>query len=1351
MRHKLKHVSNSQPFPLFLYCLGVFFLILISKTVESKQSYFDALDANNEFFLGRVSVVHQGNEVLWVGSENGLIGILGKEELKFDMLNSVIGSTDILSILEINSNLLLISTLGKGIFTLDLQNFNFDQITIENGLQTNSCFSFHEISKQNILVNCWKGISLLDVESMEVNPLSLSQYGVLLDEIEIHGISMDSGGKVWVALGEGGLYSFELSRTLNKLSQYESVNSASSLFIDSANSIWVGSKNGIFRIKSDRKSLAFFKLTEDWHFYENRIKAMFEDSEGKLWVSTQQLFVFDEELSRFELSDEFVPILRDSDSLFINSIDETSNGDLIFGSDVNGILLLPKMAENFQILADDEGKFFGSIEESLLLTDGTALIKGRESFYLWRENQKVEWVANHENFVTAIEQLDDNTVVFASDGVGISKLDLKTRKISNLALPFFPSPEKSTTYSIDKYEGDKLLVSVFGQDQPGLYSIDGNSSSALLSNMQVDVAIVLNSNLILAAIREKGILHFSSASKEYSVVLDTGGKPVDCMEKFSDGRIWLCSPEIGLGYYDEKVNAISIVDSSLLKNSLFVRDILEDSDKNIWAMTNSGLTRINETLDSSFEFGFEEGIIDKDFSYTASIRLSDNKILVAGDKFNYVIDSKIAAEYISNRTKRLTSASLLTGKIFEKNKQTSFTRLVNYFNTHKETELLTLSNEEYLFIIKFAADNFIDRNILGFEYRLLGLDDSWFRTTPNESTATYSTLPAGDYTFQVRVKDPKSHVDQPITSLKIRVLPPFWQTWQAYSSYIILAIALLFLFLKFRTMQLKKANKKLESAVLDRTIELAKSESKIIDLLKQKESLFAHASHEIRTPLSLILGPLQKLGVTLSDENQRKQFDLIVRNAKRLTVLVDQILELEKLDSAKNTQMKNYSVGKSLASLVSSFQSIAELKSQQLIMHELNDGIARLTEDSFEKIISNLLINAVKYCPNGSKIEVTTSIINNRYNIKVVDDGQGIPLKDQARIFDRFIRTQNSESTAGTGLGLAVVKELLIANEGNIDVESEEGQGTTFIVNFPLSNENGVVESSFNYPKTDVSDLADEINEKGRQSPVENVKEQSNETVLIIDDNADMRSFLVDLLSSYYECIEAVNGVDGLDRAIEFLPDLILTDLMMPLSDGFELTENIRSNELTAHIPIILLTAKGDDSSRMEGWKKSVDDYIAKPFNNDELILRIANTLSIRKIISRKFGVAVSEDDTTELTRLNLSEYYSARDKKFFDKFIIIVKEHYQQESFNRVIASELMCVSERQLNRKLNALIDYSFSDYLRKFRLDKAKKELECGGQITEVAYTVGFSAPSYFSHCFKAEFGVSPKVFVDSLKKK
>lgn len=1351
MRHKLKNIYTPVKSIQFWCCLVTFLLSIISSAAGSEESYFDTLAVNSEFSFGRVSVVHQGKEILWIGSENGLVGILGREKLSFEKLNSTIGSTKILSILEVNPNLLLVSTLGKGIFTLNLRNFNFGRITNKDGLQTNFCLSFHEINEYKILINCWKGISLLDVKSLEASNLPLIQNEVFLKKSTIKSIAANTNGQVWIALGEDGLYSFELQNEPIKLTNYETVKTASSVFIDSTNKIWVGSKNGIFRIEADGIESTFYELTENWHFYENRIKTMFEDSGGKIWASSQELFVFNEKAGDFDLAEEVIPMLKESKSLLVNSIDETSNGDLIFGSDVNGLLVIPKMAENFEILTDDEGKKFGTIEESLQLIDGSSIIKNEESFYIWKEGEKIRWIAKHENFVTAMEQINNTTLVFASDGVGLSKLDLESNEILPLIYQSLPSPEKTSIYSIDKFVDDKLLISVFGQDSPGLYLIDENSNSPLILNKQVDAAIAVNSDVIIAATREDGIFTSIYVNNSFSLVVDTEGKSVDCLEQFSGEKVWFCSPAFGLGYYDVEQKELKIIDSVYVRNSLFIRDILEDSESNIWVMTNSGLTRINRTLNSSFEFGLEEGIIEKDFSYSASIMLNDSKILVAGDKFNYIINSQVAAEFIEKRTKRLTSLTLLTSKVFEKSDQRKFAKLVNYFNSSIEDELLTLSSDEYLLILKFAANNFIDRHILGFEYRLLGLDNSWFSTTPNESTATYSTLPAGEYTFQVRVKDPKSYVEQPITSLKIRVLPPFWQTWQAYSLYVILAISLLFLSLKYRTLQLRQANKKLEIAVLDRTNELAKSESKIIELLKQKESLFAHASHEIRTPLSLILGPLQKLGVTLKDQNQIKQFEFISRNTKRLTVLVDQILQLEKLDSAKNTRLQNYSIGKSLASIVTSFQPIAELKSQQLTLFEVNDGVARLTEDSLEKIISNLLINAVKYCPNGSKIEVSTSIKNAQYTIRIADNGPGIPLDDQPRVFDRFIRTQNSGSISGTGLGLAVVKELLIANEGSICLDSQIGCGTTFIIQLPLPEVDMGAEPICDYPKTDMANLANEVNEQRHQGPIESTEESNNETILIIEDNADMRGFLIELLSNQYRCIEAVDGVDGLNKAIEFLPNLIITDLMMPLSDGFELTENIRSNELTAHIPIILLTAKGDDSSRMEGWKKAVDDYIAKPFNNDELILRIANLLSIRKIISRKFGVVITEEDASALTKLNLSEYYSERDKKFFDKFITVVEEHFQQESFNRSIASDLMCVSERQLNRKLNALIDYNFSDYLRKFRLDKAKKELEKGRQITEIAYTVGFSAPSYFSHCFKAEFGISPKAFVDNLKKK
>jgi DNA-binding response OmpR family regulator len=365
--------------------------------------------------------------------------------------------------------------------------------------------------------------------------------------------------------------------------------------------------------------------------------------------------------------------------------------------------------------------------------------------------------------------------------------------------------------------------------------------------------------------------------------------------------------------------------------------------------------------------------------------------------------------------------------------------------------------------------------------------------------------------------------------------------------------------------------------------------------------------------------------------------------------------------------------------------------------------------------------------------------------LTVTDNGPGISKDMQSKIFERFIRLEGTEDVSGSGLGLALVKELVEANSGTIEVHSQLDDGTQFIITLPMTDEE---EINLPQPTQFQPGLQHEIMEEKQVAySTEPVNENSNlDTLLVVEDNPDMRAFIVDYLQQHYHCLTANNGVEGIERALVLVPDLIISDLMMPGTGGFELVKTLRDNDLTSHIPIVLLTAKGDENSRMTGWRMNVDDYIAKPFNVGELQARVARLLSIRKILQRKQGRMASEHIEGPSPSSFEKQFESAKDNIFYQKFVAVIEDNYQEETFNRTSAASKLALSERQLNRKLTALIDFNFSEYLRKFRLEKAKTLLTTGQQVAQVCYQVGFSSPSYFSNCFKAEFDVTPKQFTD-----
>jgi DNA-binding response OmpR family regulator len=540
----------------------------------------------------------------------------------------------------------------------------------------------------------------------------------------------------------------------------------------------------------------------------------------------------------------------------------------------------------------------------------------------------------------------------------------------------------------------------------------------------------------------------------------------------------------------------------------------------------------------------------------------------------------------------------------------------------------------------------------------------------------------------------------------------------------------------------------LEKGIAKQTIDLRTQNETIEALLKSKKHIFANVSHEFRTPLTLILGSIDNLLDKEINAHNVTQFSLIKRNSKRLLNMVNQLLELARIDSPAEATKQYYSLSATIEHIVAAFDSSLQSKNLMLNIHPFIDVKLFLIRDSLEKMLINLLANAIKYTPASGRIEININTAGNHIEIMIKDSGQGIAKEDHQAVFQLFSRisqTQQDEQT-GTGIGLALVKELAKANNGWITLVSELNKGAEFTLCLPYVELNHQADNELAFKESRDINIPSDTVDIPYIAPVEKTKitfsEQSKSlTVLIVEDNRDMRNFLVNSFNNNYHCIVAKNGEQGVSLAQEIVPDLIISDVMMPGIDGFEVVTQLRQNEKTCHIPIILLTAKGDVENKIKGWERSVDDYIAKPFDQKELAARVDNLLTIRNILKKNFGRTIST--INPLDSPNIVDI-STQDQEFIARFEKFIAENYHDESFNRTKVSFLMSMSERQLNRKLSAITDHNFSNYLRKYRLRKSLAFLGQGYQVAQISDKLGFSAVSYFNKCFKDEYGKSVKQY-------
>jgi len=647
---------------------------------------------------------------------------------------------------------------------------------------------------------------------------------------------------------------------------------------------------------------------------------------------------------------------------------------------------------------------------------------------------------------------------------------------------------------------------------------------------------------------------------------------------------------------------------------------------------------------------------------------------------------------------------------------------------------------------EYAATSFDNESKNQFQYTLEGFDEDWSSWT-DETQKDYTNVPEGDYSFKVRSKNVFSHIGNE-DRYSFTVLPPWHRTWWAYLLYGIGAIGIVALYSKWRFLELQKKNVALENTINKRTLEIRQKNKllnhqteQLVQLNDSKTRLYSNITHEFRTPLTVILGMAETLKTNVlnkSFEGAEKSLEMIRRNGKNLLQLVNEMLDLAKVESGSMAlNLVQTDAIPFVKYLSESFHSLAESKKINLTVYsEINALEMDIDVNKMASIISNLLSNAIKFTAANGKIIVHLNKIKLKdsefFSVKVQDNGLGLAEDDMAHLFDRFYQVdiESSKYQEGTGIGLSLVKEFVELMNGTIDVESTLGKGSTFTVQIPVTNNaiktvdakitvESPIKKTENSTKTEPSVL-DEVS--------------SLPLALIIEDNEDVAHYLKTCLKGKYRTIHASNGNMGIEMAFEDIPDIIISDVMMPGKDGFEVCATLKADERTDHIPIILLTAKVTTEDRLAGLSHGADAYLAKPFNEKELFIRLNQLVLLRKKLIDK----IQKDGFNTF----LDKQLESPETKFLQKVIQFINEDIGNATFGAGDLADKLHLSESQIYRKLKAITDKSTAVFIRSIRLQKAKELIETTDKtISEIAYETGFNDPSWFSRAFKEEFGIAP----------
>ena len=796
----------------------------------------------------------------------------------------------------------------------------------------------------------------------------------------------------------------------------------------------------------------------------------------------------------------------------------------------------------------------------------------------------------------------------------------------------------------------------------------------------------------------------------------------------SRNLVWLATQD-GLIVWNQKNEEIRMfyMENGLVNNS--IQAISEDRHHVMWITTSYGISCVNvvqeggRTEYSFSNFNHSDGVIEREFLERSVYVTKDDVILMGGiDGFNEFRINKLPP--VKQDMKPLFVNFHLFGKKVEMDKAYDGNVLLS--EPVSATQKIILNYDQNFVSFDFSALNYINRSQTHYRYRLTGLDKEWHEivSPTGTGTASYANLPPGTYDLEVYAANNSKQWGSSSATIQIIVKNPYWKTPLAYFIYcLLIALSIYWALSSYLRMNKRKLQKAQEE-----------------ELNQMKFRFFTNISREFRTPLTLIITPLESLIKEVGDVNLKKKLQLIYRNSKELLYLVNQLLDFRRLEmQGEKLFLVKGNIVEFVHSVKSSFDNLAQ---EEKIFFEIEDKITEELYINFDrekilKVLNNLLSNAFKFTHSGGMVQVVLDtyeapdgILYFRFSVK--DTGVGIPRKELPHIFDRFYQVKNEEDKMGSGIGLHLVKEYVELHSGKIEVESEANKGSSFNVYLPIQSgfESGEV-------------AKEDIIQDGQNIDVQSEKDlRANKeyTILLVEDNKEFRYYMSELLSKKYNVLEAEDGEEGEWIATTKFPDLIISDVMMPKVDGLELCKRIKSNIQVSHIPVILLTARSTDESKLFGYESGADEYISKPFNLDILLLRIQKLINEEKARQKSFSQGINIDPG-EVTITSV-------DEQFIGKVCAMIRKNMDNPEYSVEKLSADVGMERTVLYRKLNAIAGQTPSDFIRSIRLKHAAQLLNKGYQVGEVADMVGFNTPKYFTKYFKQAFGVTPSQYKANL---
>jgi signal transduction histidine kinase/ligand-binding sensor domain-containing protein/DNA-binding response OmpR family regulator len=1330
--------------------------------------------------------------LLWFGTVDGLN--------KFDGTNftvyrnkpgnfSTLPTNEILSLHEDNAGNLWVGTGGGSLSLYDRKKdvfINFPSRTAPNSISNNVINAIYSDYKGKIWIGHWDGISILDPATKKVTrvPDSFSKAGAIVTKPCLV-LFEDSRHSMWMGTNNG-LYQYS-PKTKSVKEFLHSSQSATSLINnnitaikeDKAGNMWIGTNGGLSMLKKGGTGFVNYVQGNDTYSLSSNTINSVDIDDNKIWIGTNEgLDILNPVSGQFQKLSFNHRNIHSLTAQEVKSIYIDKSGIYWLGMTGGGINKHDKNLNLFNFVQSnvfDQQGLNAPVVTSFAEKENGKVYVGTDGGGLSLFDCKTK-LFQHLNIRSARRGIDGHFAVMALEmtkkkklfvgtyGDGLFMLDPASGNYTQLLAGSNAQDLNSNSiFTIKEDSKGNIWVGTNGEGL-NVLSAEGKVLNRYTPNPKLtnDIRLAINGYIrdieedkggnIWIATHGGGIAVFHPSSNQFSFYNTTNSKlPNDkvlSLHEDSKENIWAATYGGGVAVFNRTTNQFqTFSETEGLKNNTCYK-VLEDKNGLIWVSTNRGISSIDFATKKINNYNGHNGVQTNNFVHDAGLRLSSGELFFGGqDGFNYFNPAYLKknnnAPAVLITDLRVSNQSVIPSAEGPIKEHVSFAREINL--DYKQN-----------FSLSFVGLNYTSPEQNQYAYKLEGLDKDW-NYVSNSTSASYTNLDPGEYVFRVKASNNDGVWNYEGTSIKIYVHPPFWRTTLAYILYAWIIIGLV-LYLRYRSFQKLKRKFALEQDRM-RLEQERKETERLHELDRLKIKFLTNLSHDFRTPISLILGPVDSLLTKEGDKQSVDQLSMIKRNGRRLLNLVNQLLDFRKMESQElKLNTSNGELVSFINEVTDSFKDFSERKKIDFVYISVIDQLyTRFDHDKMERILFNLLSNAFKFTLEGGRIALTVEKLEEMsddsttwVSISISDTGIGIEENQKEQIFERFFQTGGPVSVLnqGTGIGLSITKEFIKMHGGTIDVESQLGRGTTFSIRLPLVTleapvNNGHQVSSIQIPEveSELSPLTNVVN--GNKTNGVNGKTEMP-TILLVEDNEDFRFYLKENLRLHYKVFEAANGKEGWQKALAHHPMLIVSDISMPHMNGIELTQKIKSDKRTSHIPVILLTALTGEQDQIKGLETGANDYITKPFNFEVLNAKIKNLLELNSSLKNTY--------TRQIKVLTPEVEIESDNEKLLNEIMLYIDTNLTDSQLSVEELSRHVGMSRSSLYNKLLELTGQSPVEYIRSVKLDKAAVLLEKSEMnVAQIAYSVGFATPNYFAKSFKAKFNMLPSEYLTKMRKK